>query len=160
MPLLRTQLEMLGQSTNELMNIGLEDTPVYADRFVLLNDYVYRQAEELYRRRTWSDEDEASVCLTLLNAYNATIYNHGDKADKIRVVLMRSWIVLDKLPDFPLKCRLLITCYAETYDESLAKEAIDMMNNWNGTKLQTERQKLFNELRFIKENQYPYNIED
>ncbi len=159
MSILQTKIEMLGQSTSELMNIGVGDTPVYADRFVLLNDYVYRQAENLFRKRTLSDEDEAAVCISLLKAYNATIYDHGDKAEKIRLVLLRSWVVLDKLPDSPLKCRLLIACYAETYDESLARESCDIMDKWSGSSLKMERLELQNELRLIKENQYPYIIE-
>ena len=64
--------------------------------------------------------EEALLCYALLTGYHATIYDHGDKNQKIQSVLDRCWIILDKLPASLLKCQLLVACYGEVFDDELA----------------------------------------
>ena len=102
-----------------------------------------------------SVEEEASLCIALLTGYNATIYNHGDKEDKIQSVLNRSWDLLDTLPASLLKCRLLVACYAEVFDEELAAEAHAIIDGWKDRELTREEFEIVEHLKNLEENQYP-----
>ena len=95
-------------------------------------------------------------CIALLTGYNATIYNHGDKEDKIQSVLNRSWDLLDTLPVSLLKCRLLVACYAEVFDEELAAEAHAIIDGWKERELTREEFEMVEHLRRLEENPYPY----
>ena len=79
-----------------------------------------------------------------MKAYSATIYDRGDKGEKVQILLDRSWEVLNKISDSLLKCQLLVACYGETFDEELAKEARAIMDGW-GDSLTVEQQELLNE---------------
>lgn len=63
----------------------------------------------------------------------------GCKQEYIQNVLDRSWEVLPKLSASLLKVRLLTYCYGEFYDESLAKEAHEIINTWDETGLSREQ---------------------
>ena len=73
-----------------------------------------------------------------------------------RQVLDRSWEVLPKLSASLLKVRLLTYCYGEFYDESLAKEAHEIINTWDETGLSREQAEIAEELKGFEENQYPF----
>ena len=55
-----------------------------------------------------------------------------------------------------LKVRLLTYCYGEFYDESLAKEAHEIINTWDETGLSLEQAEIAEELKGFEENQYPW----
>ena len=137
---MKSQIDALRQLTHELLYLGMDGEPIYADRFRQLNSDVYNQAEALYQKKARNDEEEA----TLLKAYSATIYDRGDKGGKVQILLDRSWEVLNKISDSLLKCQLLVVCYGETSDEELAKEARAILNGW-GDSLTVEQQELLNE---------------
>ena len=120
---LQSEIDSLCAVSHELLHLGLDGEPIYSDRFRQLNTDVYHRCEHLFGSHGRTLEEEASLCIALLTGYNATIYNHGDKEDKIQSVLNRSWDLLDTLPVSLLKCRLLVACYAEVFDEELAAEA-------------------------------------
>jgi hypothetical protein len=120
---LQSEIDSLCAVSHELLHLGLDGEPIYSDRFRQLNTDVYHRCEHLFGSHGRTLEEEASLCIALLTGYNATIYNHGDKEDKIQSVLNRSWDILDTLPVSLLKCRLLVACYAEVFDEELAAEA-------------------------------------
>lgn len=141
---MKSQIDALRQLTHELLYLGMDGEPIYADRFRQLNSDVYNQAETLYQKKAQNDEEEATLCVTLLKAYSATIYDCGDKGEKVQILLDRSWEVLNKISDSLLKCQLLVTCYGETLDEELAKEARAIMDGW-GDSLTVEQQGLLNE---------------
>lgn len=141
---MKSQIDALRQLTHELLYLGMDGEPIYADRFRQLNSDVYNQAEALYRKKAQNDEEEATLCVTLLKAYSATIYDRGDKGEKVQILLDRSWEVLNKISDSLLKCQLLVACYGETFDEELAKEARAIMDGW-GDSLTIEQQELLNE---------------
>jgi hypothetical protein len=141
---MKSQIDALRQLTHELLYLGMDGEPIYADRFRQLNSDVYNQAEALYWQKARNDEEEATLCVTLLKAYSATIYDRGDKGEKVQILLDRSWEVLNKISDSLLKCQLLVACYGETFDEELAKEARAIMDGW-GDSLTVEQQELLNE---------------
>lgn len=85
---MKSQIDALRQLTHELLYLGMDGEPIYADRFRQLNSDVYNLAETLYRKKARNDEEEVILCTTLLKAYSATIYNHGDKEVKFRCYLI------------------------------------------------------------------------
>lgn len=91
-------------------------------------------------------------------AFAATIYDNGSKQECIQNVLDRSWEVLPKLSPSLLKVRLLTYCYGEFYDESLAKEAHEIINTWNKEELALEQAEIIEELKSFEEN--PYQFEE
>lgn len=141
---------------HDLLTYGLDGSPVYADQFTCLNRDVYERAIELYNTRGATVEEEAELCLGLLVAFAATIYDNGSKQEYIQSVLDRSWEVLPKLSPSLLKVRLLTYCYSEFYDESLAKEAHEIINAWNKGELTLEQAEIVEELKGFEENQYPW----
>ena len=132
---LQSQIDALCHITHELLNLGFDGSPIYSDRFCELNLEVYRQSEDLYTRRSSNIEEEVWLCYALLSGFHATIYDNGNKNKKIQTLLDRSWKVLDQLSASLLKCQLLVACYAETFDDELAKEAHEIINAWEGRDL-------------------------
>ena len=126
---MKSQIDALRQLTHELLYLGMDGEPIYADRFHQLNSEVYSQAEALYGEKTGNDEEEATLCITLLKAYSATIYNHGDK------------------------CQLLVGCYGETFDKELVEEAHRIIDSWMPS-LTSEQQEIVDELKGIEDNPY------
>ena len=113
---LQSQIDALCHVTNELLNLGFDGTPLYSNRFCELNTEVYRQSEALFLSHGSTAEEEAQLCYALLTGFHATIYDHGDKNQKIQSILNRSWNVLEQLSVSLLKCQLLVACYGEVYD--------------------------------------------
>ena len=106
---------------HELLNLGMDGSPIYSDHFARLNREVYEQALDLYNTLEGNTpEEEAELCLSILVALNATFYDNGRKQQYIQRLLDRCLNVLDKLPDSLLKVRLLTCCYGEVYEEKLA----------------------------------------
>lgn len=96
---------------HELLNLGMDGSPIYSDHFARLNREVYEQALDLYNTLEGNTpEEEAELCLSILVALNATFYDNGRKQQYIQRLLDRYLNVLDKLPDSLLKVRLL-TCF-------------------------------------------------
>ncbi|RHL06025.1 MULTISPECIES: UpxZ family transcription anti-terminator antagonist [Bacteroides] len=141
---------------HHLLTYGLDGSPVYADQFTCLNRDVYERAIELYNTRGTTVEEEAELCLGLLVAFAATIYDNGSKQEYVQNVLDRSWEVLPKLSPSLLKVRLLTYCYSEFYDESLAKEAHEIINTWNKAEFTSEQLEIIKELQNFEENPYPF----
>lgn len=150
-----SQIESLRQLSYELLHLGIDGTPIYSDRFCQLNKAVLAQSDTLFGVKATTSEEEATICLALLNGYNATIYDHGDKEQKKQVILDRSWSVLDQLSTSLLKCQLLVTCYGEVYEEELAQEAHSIINSWGTRELSEEEKEIIEVLNNLEENQYP-----
>ena len=47
-------------------------------------------------------------------------------------------------------------CYSEFYDESLAKEAHEIINTWNKAEFTSEQLEIIKELQNFEENPYPF----
>lgn len=144
---------------HELLDLGMDGSPIYSDHFARLNREVYEQALNLYNAPEGSTpEEEAELCLSILVALNATFYDNGRKQQYIQRLLDRCWGILDKLPDSLLKVRLLTHCYGEVYEEELAKEAHSIINTWDATSLTSEQAEIINELENLEDNQYPFEV--
>lgn len=144
---------------HELLDLGMDGSPIYSDHFARLNREVYEQALNLYNAPEGSTpEEEAELCLSILVALNATFYDNGRKQQYIQRLLDRCWGILDKLPDSLLKVRLLTYCYGEVYEEELAKEAHSIINTWDATSLTSEQAEIINELENLEDNQYPFEV--
>lgn len=150
-----SQIESLRQLSYELLHLGIDGTPIYSDCFCQLNKAVLAQSDTLFSVKATTSEEEATICLVLLNGYNATIYDHGDKEQKKQAILDRSWSVLDQLSDSLLKCQLLVTCYGEVYEEELAQEAHSIISSWGMRELSEEEKEIIEVLKNLEENQYP-----
>jgi hypothetical protein len=151
-------MDSLFSLAHNLLVYGLDGSPIYVDQFTRLNRDVYEQALDLYGTRGKTVEAEAELCLGLLVAFTATIYDNGHKQEYIQNVLDRSWEVLPKLPASLLKVRLLTYCYSEVYDKELAQEAHVIINTWDQSQLTLEQVDIIEDLKNFEENQYPYEV--
>ena len=147
---LQLEIDALNALTHELLHLGLDGTPIYADSFSALNAEVYRQSELLFSRNGDTPEEEASLCIALLNGYGATIYDYGDKEQKKQSVLDRSWGVLEQLPASLLKCKLLVACYSEVLEQELLDEVYQIVGSWERKELLKEEQEFVRILRYLE----------
>lgn len=145
---------------HSLLTLGLDGSPIYVDHFTRLNREVYEQALRLYDTHGDTPEAEAELCLGLLVAFNATVYDNGRKQQYIQHILDRSFKVLSSLPDSLLKVRLLTYCYGEVYENSLAEQAHAIIGSWDTANLTKEQQEAVEELQNIEENPYPWEYMD
>ena len=152
---LESEVSALSTLADELLYLGIDDTPIYSDDFTRLNHEVFQKANALYHQRGSTFEEEASLCLALLKGYNATIYNDGDKEERIQTTLNRCWEVLEHLSASLLKVQLLTYCYGEVFEEELAKEAHQIMDSWENKVLSEEELKVIELLQTMRDNRYP-----
>ena len=152
---LESEVSALSTLADELLYLGIDDTPIYSDDFTRLNHEVFQKANALYHPRGSTFEEEASLCLALLKGYNATIYNDGDKEERIQTILNRCWEVLEHLSASLLKVQLLTYCYGEVFEEELAKEAHQIMDSWENKVLSEEELKVIELLQTMRDNRYP-----
>lgn len=155
--MLESKISALYALAHELLYLGMDDSPIYSDHFTRLNREVFLRANFLYDQQGATFEEEATLCLSLLMGYNATLYNNGDKEERIQHILDRCWEVLDHLPASLLKVRLLTYCYGEVFDEELADEAHGIMDSWNGREQTIEEREILELLKEIEENPYPWS---
>jgi hypothetical protein len=137
-----------------LQNTGFGGDPVYADVFSRLNREVLNKSDALFSEKGGTAEEEAELCTVLLACYNATIYDHGDKEYKKQVVLNRASAVLDVLADALVKCRLLMSCYGEVYEDELLRKTREIIDGWKGKELSKEEREamgFYEELRVLGE---------
>lgn len=154
---LESQITSLYTLAHELLYLGQDNAPIYSDHFTRLNREVFRLANALYDTHSTVPEEEASLCLSLLMGYNATLYNNGDKQERIQNILNRCWKVLDRLPASLCKAQLLTYCYGEVFEEELAEEAHTIIDNWSGRELTAEENEVRELLRNMEENPYPWS---
>ena len=152
-----SEISALSTLADELLYLGIDDTPIYSDDFTRLNHEVFQKANALYHQRGTSFEEEASLCLALLKGYNATIYNDGDKEERIQTILNRCWEVLEHLSASLLKVQLLTYCYGEVFEEELAKEANKIIESWDEKLLTKDQVEVIGFLKSLEENPYPWS---
>ena len=154
------QVSSLFSLAHSLLTLGQDDRPIYVDDFTRLNRDVYESALNSYGKHGSTPEAEAELCLGLLVAFNATMYDNGHKQEYIQKVLERSLDVLPQIPASLLKVRLLTYCYGEVYAEELVKEAHAIIDSWGTFRLTAEQKEVIEELKNIEENPYPWEIVD
>ena len=154
---LESEVSALSTLADKLLYLGIDDTPIYSDDFIRLNHEVFQKANALYHQRGSTFEEEASLCLALLKGYNATIYNDGDKEERIQTILNRCWEVLEHLSASLLKAQLLTYCYGEVFEEELAKEANKIIESWEEKLLTKDQVEVIGFLKSLEENPYPWS---
>lgn len=152
------QVSSLFSLAHSLLTLGQDGSPIYVDSFTRLNRDVYESALNSYGKHGLTPE--AELCLGLLVAFNATMYDNGHKQEYIQKVLERALNVLPLIPASLLKVRLLTYCYGEVYAEELAKEAHVIIDSWGTFRLTAEQKEAMEELKNIEENPYPWEIID
>lgn len=152
---INSQIEHLRQLAYELLHLGVDGSPIYSDRFTQLNKDVLAQSDALFPLKGSNPDEEANLCLVLLNGYGATIYDCGNKEQKKQTVLDRTSAVLDQLSPSLLKCQLLVACYGEVFEEELLQEAKAIISSWGNRELSGEEKEVIEVLRELEENQYP-----
>lgn len=146
---------------HELLTLGMDGSPVYSDSFARLNREVYEQALKLYNAPIGeTPEQEAGICLSLLIAFNATYCDNGHKQQYVQSTLDRSFAVLPALETSLLKVRLLVYCYSESYESSLAEEAHVIIDTWDKSALLPEQIEIIGELKNVEDNPYPWEAVD
>ena len=147
--MLRERISALYCAAYELLNLGLNGEPVYADRFSELNWDVRRQSETLIYKQGSSIEEEAALCVALLVAHKAMSFDYGDREANIQKLLDRSFSVLELLPQSLVKCQLLLHCCGEVFAKELLDEAKEIIMGWGGRELSEEEKEMmmwYNEL--------------
>lgn len=154
------QVSSLFSLAHSLLTLGQDGSPIYVDSFTRLNRDVYESALNSYGKHGSTPEAEAELCLGLLVAFNATMYDNGHKQEYIQKVLERSLDVLPLIPASLLKVRLLTYCYGEIYEQELNKEVHVIIKSWDISRLTFEQQEAIEELKNIEENPYPWECID
>lgn len=151
--MLQEKISALYRTAYELLNLGLDGEPVYADRFNELNWNVRQQTVSLIHKRGSSTEEETALCVALLVAYKAMSFDYdGDREARIQTLLIRSMAVLKALPPSLLKCQLLLQYCGEVYEKELLDEAKEIIMSWGGRELSEEEKRMmeeYNNLLFL-----------
>lgn len=124
----------------------------YIDKYKEVTSWIYKTCRELIRYRGENDEEEAEICLAVLIGYSTTIRD----SKNIRRAIDRAYQVLPRLVPSLLKCQLLIYCYIEACDESLIREAKQIIDTWKDHEMGKEEQKT----RELLENLEKYKEDD
>lgn len=156
------QIDALLRLSHNLLYLGMDGSPIYSDELAQMSGETFRLCNELYDKgfHCTTREEEASLCLALLLGYNATLYDQGDKQQRIQEVLEHSWQVLPHMSDSLLKVRLLTYCYSECYEQELADQAHAIIATWNTEQLTNGQKEIIEELQNIEDNPYPWEYID
>lgn len=119
----------MNQAIRRLLTSG-ENAPS-GEELTGLSREILDRADRLYPSRGQTATEEASLCATLLMAYNTSMYGPADRLERVNALLRRAEAVLPLLgSDVPERVRLLAWCYAEVEEESLLLEAEAIVAGW------------------------------
>lgn len=123
------EIRSLNQAIRRLLTQG-ENAPS-GEELTGLSREILDRADRLYPSRGQTATEEASLCATLLMAYNTSMYGPADRLERVNALLRRAEAVLPLLgSDVPERVRLLAWCYAEVEEESLLLEAEAIVAGW------------------------------
>ena len=71
---------------------------VYLDDLSALQRSIHKQINDLYSQRGKTPEQDATLCLAILQGYNVSMYANPEDEDRKRSVLQRSLTLLDVFP--------------------------------------------------------------
>ena len=126
---MENEIRLLNQAIRRLLTSG-ENAPS-GEELTGLSREILDRAERLYPSRGQTATEEASLCATLLMAYNTSMYGPADRLERVNALLRRAEAVLPLLgSDVPERVRLLAWCYAEVEEESLLLEAEAIVAGW------------------------------
>ncbi len=123
------EIRLLNQAIRHLLTSG-ENAPS-GEELTGLSREILDRADRLYPSCGQTATEEASLCATLLMAYNTSMYGPADRQERVNALLRRAEAVLPLLgSDVPERVRLLAWCYAEVEEESLLLEAEAIVAGW------------------------------
>ena len=123
------EIRSLNQTIRRLLTLG-ENAPS-GEELAGLSREILDRADRLYPSCGQTATEEASLCATLLMAYNTSMYGPADRQERVNALLRRAEAVLPLLgSDVPERVRLLAWCYAEVEEESLLLEAEAIVAGW------------------------------
>lgn len=123
------EIRLLNQAIRHLLTSG-ENAPS-GEELTGLSREILDRADRLYPSCGQTAGEEASLCATLLMAYNTSMYGPADRQERVNALLRRAEAVLPLLgSDVPERVRLLAWCYAEVEEESLLLEAEAIVAGW------------------------------
>lgn len=126
---MENEIRLLNQAIRRLLTSG-ENAPS-GEELTGLSREILDRADRLYPSCGQTATKEASLCATLLMAYNTSMYGPADRLERVNALLRRAEAVLPLLgSDVPERVRLLAWCYAEVEDESLLLEAEAIVAGW------------------------------
>lgn len=126
---MENEIRLLNQAIRHLLTSG-ENAPS-GEELAGLSQEILERAERLFPLRGQTAGEEASLCATLLMAYNTSMYGPADRLERVNALLRRAEAVLPLLgSDVPERVRLLAWCYAEVEEESLLLEAEAIVAGW------------------------------
>lgn len=126
---MENEIRLLNQAIRRLLTSG-ENAPS-GEELTGLSREILDRADRLYPSRGQTATEEASLCATLLMAYNTSMYGPADRQERVNALLRRAEAVLPLLgSDVPERVRLLAWCFAEVEEESLLLEAEAIVAGW------------------------------
>lgn len=126
---MENEIRLLNQAIRRLLTSG-ENAPS-GEELTGLSREILDRADRLYPSRGQTATEEASLCATLLMAYNTSMYGPADRLERVNALLRRAEAVLPLLgSDVPERVRLLVWCYAEVEEDSLLLEAEAIVAGW------------------------------
>ena len=126
---MENEIRLLNQAIRHLLTSG-ENAPS-GEELTGLSREILDRADRLYPSCGQTATEEASLCATLLMAYNTSMYGPADRLERVNALLWRAEAVLPLLgSDVPERVRLLAWCYAEVEEESLLLEAEAIVAGW------------------------------
>lgn len=126
---MENEIRLLNQAIRHLLTSG-ENAPS-GEELTGLSREILDRADRLYPSHGQTATEEASLCATLLMAYNTSMYGPADRLERVNALLRRAEAVLPLLgSDVPERVRLLAWCYAEVEEESLLLEAEAIVAGW------------------------------
>ena len=109
--ILQENIEGLLSLVRMLLPGGGSAGRVYLDDLSALQRSIHKQINDLYSQRGETPEQDATLCLALLQGYNVSMYANPEDEDRKRSVLQRSLTLLDALPPSLLKQQLSAVCH-------------------------------------------------
>lgn len=140
----------MNQAIRRLLTSG-ENAPS-GEKLTGLSREILDRADRLYPSCGQTATEEASLCATLLMAYNTSMYGPADRLERVNALLRRAEAVLPLLgSDVPERVRLLAWCYAEVEEESLLLEAEAIVAGW-ARPLASDRLLVADEVALMRES--------
>ena len=147
---MENEIRLLNQAIRHLLTSG-ENAPS-GEELTGLSREILDRADRLYPSCGQTATEEASLCATLLMAYNTSMYGPADRLERVNALLRRAEAVLPLLgSDVPERVRLLAWCFAEVEEESLLLEAEAIVAGW-ARPLASDRLLVADEVALMRES--------
>ena len=109
--LLQENIDELQHLADHLLHIGDKNGYVYTDDLSALQQSIHEKINDLYSQRGKTPEQDATLCLAILQGYNVSMYANPEDEERKQAVLTYSLSLLDVLPPSLLKQQLSAVCH-------------------------------------------------